>query len=85
VVGQYRYNPEYLEDKICFAGDISLASVPRLKKLLRNYNMQSATMDLYAHMPIVKLAAVKENKSWTINFNPDGLLGDQVRNSAGKG
>ncbi len=41
-------------------------------------------MDLYAHMQIAKLGAVKENKSWTINFNPDGLLGYQVRNNAGK-
>ena len=40
-------------------------------------------MDLYAHMQIAKLGAVKENKSWTINFNPGGLLGYQVRNSAG--
>jgi hypothetical protein len=26
---------------------------------------------------------VKENKSWTINFNPGGLLGYQVLNNAG--
>jgi hypothetical protein len=45
--------------------------------------MQSAAMDLYAHMQMAKLGAVKENKSWTINFNPDGLLGYQVRNNAG--
>ena len=41
-------------------------------------------MDLYAHMQIEKLGTVKENKSWTINFNPAGLLGYQVRNNAGK-
>jgi len=41
-------------------------------------------MDLYAHMQIAKLGAVKENKSWTINFNPGGLSGYQVRNSAGQ-
>jgi Tfp pilus assembly protein FimT len=64
-------------------GAISLAAVPSIKKWARNYNMQSAAMDLYAHMHIAKLGAVKENKAWTINFNPDGLLGYQVRNSNG--
>jgi Tfp pilus assembly protein FimT len=69
---------------IAIIGAISLASVPSLKSWARNYNMQSAAMDLYAHMQIAKLGAVKENKSWTINFNPAGLLGYQVRNSTGK-
>src|SRR5262249_2949672 len=62
----------------------STASVPSLKRWSRNYNMQSASMDLYAHMQIAKLGSIKENKSWTINFNPDGLLGYQVRDNAGK-
>jgi Tfp pilus assembly protein FimT len=65
-------------------GAISAAAVPGLKRWSRNYNMQSAAMDLYAHMQIAKLGAVKENKAWTINFNPGGLVGYQVRNSAGK-
>jgi Tfp pilus assembly protein FimT len=65
-------------------GAISAAAVPGLKRWSRNYNMQSAVMDLYAHMQIAKLGAVKENKAWTINFNPGGLVGYQVRNSAGK-
>ena len=69
---------------MAIAGIISVASIPSLKGWSRNYNMQSAAMDLYAHMQIAKLGAVKENKSWTINFNPGGLLGYQVRNSAGK-
>ncbi len=69
---------------IAIIGAISLASIPSLKSWSRNYNMQSAVMDLYAHMQLAKLGAVKENKSWTINFNSDGLLGYQVRNSDGK-
>ena len=48
-----------------------------------NHNVKSAALDLYAHMQIAKLGSVKENKSWTINFNPDTLLGYQVRNNAG--
>src|SRR5882762_6578770 len=68
---------------IAIAGIISVASIPSLKVWSRNYNIQSAAMDLYAHMQIAKIGAIKENKSWTISFNPGGLLGYQVRNSAG--
>ena len=69
---------------IAIVGIISTASIPSLKGWSRNYNVQSAAMDLYAHMQIAKLGAVKENKSWTINFNPGGLSGYQVRNNAGQ-
>ena len=69
---------------LAIAGLISVASIPSLKVWSRNYNVQSAAMDLHSHMQIAKLGAVKENKSWTINFNPDGLLGYQVRNNTGK-
>jgi len=69
---------------IAIAGIISVASIPSLKGWSRNYNMQSAAMDLYAHMQIAKLGAIKENKPWTINFNPGGLLGYEVHNSAGQ-
>ena len=69
---------------VAIVGLVSAASAPSLKRWSRNYNMQSASMDLYSHMKLAKLGAVKENKSWTINFNPGGLLGYQVRNSAGQ-
>jgi len=65
-------------------GAVSAVSIPSLKQWSRSYNVQSASMDLYSHMQMAKLGAVKENKSWTINFNPGGLLGYQVRNSAGQ-
>src|SRR5262245_5829957 len=69
---------------VAIIGLVSAASVPSLKRWARNYNVQSASMDLYSHMQLAKLGAVKENKSWTINFNPGGLLGYQVRNNAGQ-
>src|SRR5262245_46620521 len=65
-------------------GLVSALSVPSLKSWSRNYNVQSAALDLYAHMHIAKLGAVKENRAWTIHFNPEGLSGYQVQNSAGK-
>jgi len=68
---------------IAIVGIISTASVPSLKRWSRSFNVQSAAMDLYSHMQMAKLGAIKENKSWTVNFNPGGLLGYQVRNNAG--
>src|SRR5215831_14243281 len=68
---------------IAIVGIMSTVAVPSLKRWSRNYNVQSAAMDLYSHMQTAKFGAVKENKSWTINFNPGGLLGYQVRNNAG--
>ena len=65
-------------------GVLSAMSVPSLKAWSRNYNVQSAALDLYAHMHVAKLGAVKENRAWMINFNPDGLSGYQVQTSAGK-
>ena len=69
---------------IAIAGAASVIAVPSLKQWSRNYTLQSAAMDLYAHMQIAKTGAIKENRSWTINFNPGGLLGYEVHNSAGK-
>ena len=69
---------------IAIAGAASVIAVPGLKQWSRNYTLQSAAMDLYAHMQTAKMSAIKENRPWTINFNPGGLLGYEVHNSAGK-
>jgi len=69
---------------IAIAGAASVIAVPSLKQWSRNYTLQSAAMDLYAHMQTAKTSAIKENRSWNINFNPGGLLGYEVHNSAGK-
>jgi type IV fimbrial biogenesis protein FimT len=81
---EYGFSIVDLMITMAIIGAISAAAVPGLKRWSRNYNMRSAAMDLYAHMQIAKMGAVKENKVWTINFNPGGLVGYQVRNSAGK-
>jgi Tfp pilus assembly protein FimT len=38
---------------------ISVASIPSLKRWSINYNVQSASMNLYSHMQIAKLGSVK--------------------------
>src|SRR5712691_9563584 len=69
---------------VAIAGVVSAIAVPGLKQWSRNYTLQSASMDLYSYMQKAKMGAVKENKLWTINFNPGGLLGYEVHNSAGQ-
>jgi len=63
-------------------GVVSAVSIPGFKQWSRNYNLQSAAIDLYSHMQMAKLGAVKENRLWNINFNPGGILGYEVRSSA---
>jgi Tfp pilus assembly protein FimT len=70
---------------MAIAGVISVTAVPNLKRWSVNHNVKSAAFDLYTHMQIAKLGSVKDNKSWTINFNPDTILGYEVHNNAGKG
>jgi type II secretory pathway pseudopilin PulG len=69
---------------IAIAGAASVIAVPSLKQWSRNYALQSAAMDLYAHMQTAKMSAIKENRPWTMNFNPGRLLGYEVHNSAGR-
>ena len=69
---------------VAIAGIVSVIAVPGLKQWSRNYNIQSATTDLYSHMQIAKMGAIKDNRSWSINFNPGGLLGYEVHNNAGQ-
>lgn len=59
-------------------GIISVTAIPSLKEWSKNYNVQSAAMDLYSHMQAAKLGSIKENKEWSINFAPEGIVGYQV-------
>jgi Tfp pilus assembly protein FimT len=69
---------------IAIIGVVSAVSIPNLQQWAKSYNAKSAAMDLYAHMQTAKLGAIKENSSWNVHFNPGGLLGYEVRNSAGQ-
>lgn len=65
-------------------GIIASIAVPNLKEWSRGYYLKSASTNLYSHMQMAKLGAVKDNQAWTVNFNPAGIIGYEVRNSAGR-
>jgi prepilin-type N-terminal cleavage/methylation domain-containing protein len=54
---------------------MATVAVPNFKSWSRNYQLKRATNDLYSHMQMAKIGAVKTNLPWTLNFNPDGILG----------
>jgi prepilin-type N-terminal cleavage/methylation domain-containing protein len=65
-------------------GIIATMSAPRIKGWSRSYTLKSAANDLYSHMQIAKIGTVKENMPWTLNFNPGGILGYDIKDGSGK-
>jgi prepilin-type N-terminal cleavage/methylation domain-containing protein len=60
---------------VAIFGIIATVAAPNFQAWSRNYQLKSAANDLYSHMQMAKLGAVKANRPWTLNFNPDGMLG----------
>jgi type II secretion system protein H len=60
-------------------GIIATVAAPNFQSWSRNYRLKSAANDLYSHMQMAKIGAVKENRPWTVNFNPSGY---KVQNSS---
>ena len=58
-------------------------AVPNLQRWSRPYHLKDAALELYANMQRAKIGAIRENRPWTIQFNPDSLQGYQVRDGAG--
>ena len=69
---------------IAIIGILSAMAVPSFQKWSRSYNLSGAATDLYSHMQMAKVGAVKENRTWNIKFRPVGFLGYEVHNNAGK-
>jgi Tfp pilus assembly protein FimT len=65
-------------------GILGAVAAPNLKKWSRGYYLKSASTNLYSHMQMAKVGAIKDNQPWTIRFNPGTLVGYQVRNGAGQ-
>ena len=59
---------------------IATVSAPSFQSWSRNYQLKSASNDLYSHMQMAKIGAVKENTPWTVNFNPSGY---NIKNGSG--
>jgi len=69
---------------VAIFGIIATVAVPSFQSWSKGYQLKSASNDLYSHMQMAKIGAVKANMPWTVNFNPNGILGYNVRDGAGK-
>lgn len=58
-------------------------AVPNVQRWARPYHLKNAAMELYANMQRAKLGAIRENRPWTMHFNPGSLQGYEVRDGAG--
>jgi prepilin-type N-terminal cleavage/methylation domain-containing protein len=65
---------------IAIFGIIATVAAPSFQSWSRNYQLKSASNDLYSHMQMAKIGAVKENMPWTVNFNPSGY---NIKNGSG--
>ena len=69
---------------IAIFGIMATVAAPSFQSWSRNYQLKSASNDLYSHMQMAKLGAVKENTPWTVNFNQNGILGYTIKDGSGK-
>jgi prepilin-type N-terminal cleavage/methylation domain-containing protein len=69
---------------IAIFGVIATVAAPNFQSWSRNYQLKSASNDLYSHMQIAKLGAVKGNIPWTVNFNQNGIRGYNIKDGSGK-
>jgi prepilin-type N-terminal cleavage/methylation domain-containing protein len=69
---------------IAIFGIMATVAAPSFQSWSRNYQLKSASNDLYSHMQMAKLGAVKENTPWTVNFNQNGILGYNIKDGSGK-
>lgn len=65
-------------------GIIATVGAPSFLSWSKNYRLKSASNDLYSHMQIAKIGAVKANMPWTVNFNQNGIRGYNIKDGLGK-
>jgi prepilin-type N-terminal cleavage/methylation domain-containing protein len=58
---------------IAVVGIIATVAVPNFQSWSGNYQLKSASNDLYSHMQMAKIGAVKENMPWTVNGSSPSL------------
>ena len=68
---------------IAIFGIIATVAVPSFQSWSKNYQIKSASNDLYSHMHMAKIGAVKENMPWTVNFNQNGVRGYNIKDGLG--
>lgn len=65
-------------------GTLGSMATPNMRGWSRSAALKSASSSLYGHMQAAKVGAIKDNRPWTVNFNPGTLVGYQVRNGEGR-
>ena len=63
---------------------ISTVSTPNIKKMIYGYKLKIASTDLTSYIRRSKMGAAKDNSVWTINFDPIGFTGYQVKDGSGR-
>ena len=51
-------------------GILAAVAIPGFSAWLPNYRLKSAARDVYSHMQLAKMGAVKQNKAWAVVFDP---------------
>jgi prepilin-type N-terminal cleavage/methylation domain-containing protein len=68
---------------IAVIGILAGATTPNLKQWTRMYHVKNAAMDLFSNIQMAKMSAIRDNRPWSIDFEPEGFTGYQIRNAAG--
>jgi type IV fimbrial biogenesis protein FimT len=55
---------------VLIMGVLAAIAIPAFSRWYPSYRLRSAATDLYSHMHMAKMGAVKDNFSWAILFDP---------------
>lgn len=69
---------------VMIIGIIGSIATPNIRQWSRGYALKSASTALYGHMQTAKVGAIKDNRPWTLHFNPGTLIGYEIRNGDGR-
>lgn len=64
-------------------GVMGAIATPNLRAWAKSYQLKSAANELYSHFQLAKVGAVRQNRSWTLVLNPNGISGYEIRNGSG--
>ena len=62
---------------------LATLATPNLKMLMKGYKLRAASNDLVAFVQTAKIRAAKNNETWSINLNPSGYTGYEIKDGLG--